>query len=209
MKLIKLACTLYFLATVMTFGQDITMTGSSHANDEALNDILRFENIEYHTVQFTGTELKGKPYRIVANEIWDGKIISDTVIFDSKRMGIPQFAVLKDTTLSFKVLAKRTPKNQLKMNFMFPRFGTTKYFDALETDEYSLRNLITESNLPVKIGEEFYLMAYILPYEREDGSKSWCEVGTNGRDVENWGEKFNIKHYLLIKMCIDCADIKS
>ena len=198
---------LFLLSTLVSFGQEVKMTGTSYADNELVDDILQFENIEYHTLTFSGKELKGKPYRIIVNEIWDGKVTSDTVIFDSKRMGIEQFETLKDTLLSFKVMSKLTPKNQLKMSFMFDRFRTTRYFDAIESDEYSLRNLISESKLPVKVGEEFYLMAYILPYEREDGSKSWCEVGTNGKDLENWGKKFNIKHYLLVKMCLDCPDI--
>jgi len=63
-----------------------------------------------------------------------------------------------------------------------------------------LRNLADESNLKIDYDKEFYLLAYILPYEREDGSKSWCEVGTSGKDVENWGKKFGIKHYLLFEM---------
>jgi hypothetical protein len=43
-------------------------------------------------------------------------------------------------------------------------------------------------------------MAYILPYEREDSSKFWYEVGTVGKDLENWDKKVGIKHYLLFEM---------
>ena len=86
------------------------------------------------------------------------------------------------------------------MTFKFPRFSITKEFDAIETDDYSLRNIAEESNMTIRYDEHFYLLAYILPYEREDGSKSWCDIGTSGNDIENWGERFGIKHYLLFEM---------
>jgi len=86
------------------------------------------------------------------------------------------------------------------MTFKIGRIGFTREFDAIESDEYSLRNLADESNLQIGYNEEFYLLAYILPYKREDGSKSWCDVGTSGDDIEKWGEKFGIKHYLLFEM---------
>ena len=133
-------------------------------------------------------------------EIWDGKIVSDTIGLDSKNIGIKQFETLKDSIFKMKIVSKLTNNNKLKMTFKFPRFSVTKKYDAIKSDDYSLRNLAEESNLKIGYNEKFYLLAYILPYEREDGSKSWCEVGTSGDAIEKWGEKFGIKHYLLFEM---------
>ncbi len=36
--------------------------------------------------------------------------------------------------------------------------------------------------------------------KKSNGSKSWCDVGKDGKDIEKWGEKFNIKHYLIFEM---------
>lgn len=102
-----------------------------------------------------------------------------------------------------RILAKHTNDNKLKMKFKFPRFSTSKEFKAIDSDYYSLRNIADESDLEIKYNEKFYLLAYILPYEREDGSKSWCEFGSAGKDLENWGKKFGIKHYLLFEMKFD------
>ena len=71
-------------------------------------------------------------------------------------------------------------KHKLKMTFKFSRFSITKQYDAIKTNDYSLRNLADESNLEISYNKKFYLLAYILPYERKDGSKSWCDVGTAG-----------------------------
>ncbi len=179
---------------------DLKMETEYASDNPEIRDILSFEGIEYMKIKFTGKELKGKSYHLTVKEIWDGKIVSDTTVLDSNNLGIKQFETLKDSVLSMKVISKLTNDNQLKMTFKFPRFGVTKKYDAIRTDDYSLRNLADESNLEIGYNEKFYLLAYILPYEREDGSKSWCEVGTSGDDIEKWGEKFGIKHYLLFEM---------
>ncbi|BCY28933.1 hypothetical protein [Flavobacterium okayamense] len=179
---------------------EIKMISEYASKNPEIRDILQFEGIEYLKLKFTGTDLKNKSYHLTVKEIWNGKLISESTVFNSKEIGIEQFQVINDTVLSFKVIAKLTSKNKLKLTFRFPRFGVTKEYDAIDSKEYSLRNIVEESNLKIDYNEKFYLLAYILPYEREDGSKSWCDVGTSGGDLEKWGEKFGIKHYLIFEM---------
>lgn len=170
------------------------------SDNPEISDILSFEGIDYLKIKFSDQDLKGKSYKLSVKEIWDGEVKSETIVLDSKNLGIKQFETLKDSVLKMKVISKLTNDNQLKMTFKFPRFSVTKKYDAIRSDDYSLRNLADESNLQIGYNEAFYLLAYILPYEREDGSKSWCDVGTAGGDIEKWGEKFGIKHYLLFEM---------
>ncbi len=170
------------------------------SDDQEIRDILSFEGIDYMKLNFEGKDLKGKAYKLIVKEIWDGKITSESVVFDSKNLGVKQFETLSEPELKFRLIAKHTNDNKLKMTFKFPRFSITKEYEATDSNDYSLRNIAHESALELKYDEEFYLFAYILPYEREDGSKSWCEVGTAGDDIEKWGEKFGIKHYLLFEM---------
>ncbi|WP_179338244.1 hypothetical protein [Winogradskyella ludwigii] len=174
---------------------------TEYASDiEEVSDILSFEGIDYMRLKFSGEQLKGKSYRLSVKEIWDGKIVSDTAVMDSRSIGVKQFETLSDTVFKMKVISKHTEDNKLKMTFKFPRFSVNKTYEAIDSENYSLRNLADESNLEISYNKSFYLLAYILPYEREDGSLSWCDVGTSGKDIENWGEKFGIKHYLLFEM---------
>ncbi|MBV7270550.1 hypothetical protein [Winogradskyella luteola] len=170
------------------------------SNNEEISDILSFEGIDYLKLKFSDEKLKGKSYKLTVKEIWNGKVKSESVVVDSKTLGVKQFETINDSVLSFKVISKLTSDNQLKMTFKFPRFGITKKFDAIKSDDYSLRNLADESDLEIGYNKAFYLLAYILPYEREDGSKSWCQVGSSGDDIEKWGEEYGIKHYLLFEM---------
>jgi hypothetical protein len=195
------------LLTNVSFGQEsangLKMISDYSSENSEIRDILQFEGIEYLKLKFVGKELKDRSYHLTVKEIWDGKIVRDTTVFNSKTIGIEQFEKVNDTVLNLKIISKLTHKNKLRMTFKFPRFSITKEYDAIDTDEYSLRNIAEESKMEIGYNKEFYLLAYILPYEREDGSKSWCEVGTSGKDIEKWGEKFGIKHYLLFEMKIE------
>lgn len=198
---------LCLIVTKLTFGQS-TNTGlkmiSKYSSDNSeMRDILKFEGIEYLKMKFTGTELQNKAYHLTVKEIWDGKIVRDTTVFNSKNIAIEQFQKVNDTMLTLKVISKLTHKNKLRMTFRFPQFEFTKEYDAIDSYDYSLRNIAEESKMEIGYDKKFYLLAYILPYKRDDGSKSWCDVGTNGADIEKWGEKFGIKHYLLFEMKFD------
>jgi len=198
---------LIFVCLILTnfsFGQEndngLKMISDFSFDNPEIRDILRFEGIEYLELKFIGKDLNDKSYHLTVKEIWDGKIVRDTTVFNSKTIGIEQFEKVNDTILSLKVISKLTHENKLKMTFQFPGFSITEEYDAIETDEYSLRNIAEESKMEIGYDKKFYLLAYILPYEREDGSKSWCEIGTSGKEIEKWGEKFKIKHYLLFEM---------
>ena len=182
---------------------DLKMVSNYGTDNKELLDLFRFENIDYYKIDFTGSELKGKTYVITVKEIWDGKTKSEKTVFNSKDLAEAGLDKVKDTTLKIKVMSKLTPKNKLKVTFAFDRFSNTKEYDAIDSKDYSLRNLVDESKLPISYGEKFYFMAYILPYKRKDGSSSWCEVGSSGKDIENWGKKFGIKHFLLFEMKIE------
>ncbi len=194
---------LFFIVGTVVLGQakndKLKMISEYSSDNTELRDILQFEGIEYFKLQFIGQELKNKSYKITVKEIWNGKVVKDTIVFDSKLIGIKQFENVNDTVLHLRVISKLV-RNKLRMSFKFPRFLVKKEYDAVANGAYSLRNIAYESKLPIVYNKKFYLLAYILPYERKDGSQSWCEVATSGEDVEKWGEKFGIKHYLLFEM---------
>jgi len=192
------------ILTNLSFGQkfenELKMISDYSSDNSELHDILEFEGIEYYKIQFVGKELKNKSYHLTVKEIWGGKIVSDSTIINTAKIPYEQLRKVNDTILNIKVISKLTEKNKLKMTFKLPQFMITREFDAIDTNDYSLRNIAEESQMKIGYNKKFYLLAYILPYKREDGSKSWCDVGASGNDIENWGTKFGIKHYLLFEM---------
>jgi hypothetical protein len=170
------------------------MISEYSSENKDLKDLFIFENIDYFKLTFVGKELKGKYLSIVVKEYWDGEITRiDTLTNTAKNERLK----LSKKKLKINVMGRRTPDNKLTLFFRFPWFGTIKSYDAIESYDYSLRAIGT--NMNIMPNESFYMMAYILPYV-EDGSKYWCTVDSSGNDVENWGKKFGIAHYLTFEM---------
>ncbi|TXE15527.1 hypothetical protein ES692_16220 [Psychroserpens burtonensis] len=81
-------------------------------------------------IDFSGKNLKGKSYHLNVKEIWNGTVVSDTTVLNSKNMGVKQFETLKDAVFNMRVISKRTADNTLKLTFKFPRLSVTKEYDA-------------------------------------------------------------------------------
>tara|TARA_R100001369_G_scaffold91391_1_gene132572 strand:- start:991 stop:1359 length:369 start_codon:yes stop_codon:yes gene_type:complete len=118
---------------------------------------------------------------------------------NSKTIKFEQFQKINDSVFNIKIISKLTNDDKLKMTFKFPRFSKSRKFDAIKSEDYSLSNVAEASRTEIKYGEKFYLLAYILPYEK-DGAKYWCAVESSGQNIENWGKEFGIKHYLVFEM---------
>ncbi|RZJ73963.1 hypothetical protein [Flavobacterium sp.] len=169
----------------------------SYENKEFRN-LLEFEEIDYYKVAISGENVKGRNYSIVSKEIWKGKVKKVDTIFNSREHEV--FKIDNDSLL-FTVMSGKTDAKNLRIKFNFGRFGISRNYKSTKSDEYSLRDFGTR--MPISVGKPFYAFAYILPTEHKDGSKSWCEVEADGTDIENWGKKFNIEHYLLFEMKFD------
>ncbi len=193
---------LILISNISLAQSDVKMKSDYSSDNPEIRDILQFEGIEYLKLSFTGKDLTNKSYHLSVKEIWNGKIKSDSTITNSAKIPVPQFQKINDTILNLKVISKLTVENKLRMTFKFPRFSTTREFDAIKTNEYSLRNVAKTSKTEIKYGKKFYLLAYILPYEK-DKYKYYCAVESSGKDIENWGKEFGIKHYLVFEMIFE------
>lgn len=138
------------LFTALSFAQFekndvITMISDYSSDNTEIRDILQFEGIEYLKLTFKGKDLTDKTYHLTVKEIWDGVVKTDTTIMNSAEIGIKQFEKINDTVFNIKIISKLTADNKLKMTFKFPRFSVNRKFDAINSDDYSLRN-IAEAN---------------------------------------------------------------
>lgn len=186
--------------TQLVYGQadstiaDIKMISDYGSKNEEVTSILQFQNIDYFRVKFAGRKLKGKYFSMYCKEMWDGKLRKvDTLINSKTNTRVGQ---ISEDTLSLTVFGNRVDK-KLKLFFRFPMVGLNKKYDALISDDYSLRDIGTD--VKIKNNESFPAFAYILPY-KEGNWKMYCAVADSGEKVEDWGTKFKIKHYLIFEM---------
>lgn len=181
---------------------DIIMTADYGSENPEMRDLLQFQGVEYHKLSFKGEKLKNASFHLKVKEIWNGIVRSDSTIINSASIEFEQFQKINDSIFNLKIISKLTNEDQLKMTFKFPSFSVTKKFEAIKSDDYSLRNVAQASDTKIQLGKKFYLLAYILPYEKE-GAKYWCAVESSGTDIENWGKEFGIVHYLVFEMIFE------
>ena len=179
---------------------------SEKVENQELVDFFRFERIQYEKLSFTSKELKGKTFRLSVKEIWDGEVTKDSTFFDSRNAdnnlppGYTFTVSINDTISTMRVISKMTEDCKLKMQFSFAGCSLTKNFDAISSNDYSLRKAIERKT--VEFGRKFYAFVYMLPYEK-DNMKHYCAVETSGKEIETWGKEFGIKHYLIFEMIIE------
>jgi hypothetical protein len=173
---------------------DIKMISEYGSNNSETTSILQFQNIDYFRVKFVGKNLKEKYFAMYCKEIWDGKVKKVDTLIDSKTNG--RIGQIREDTLTLAVFGTRAD-DKLKLFFKFPMVGLSRKYDALISDDYSLRDIGTD--MVISNNTAFPAFAYILPYE-EDGWKMYCAVAQSGAKVEDWGKRFKIKHYLIFEM---------
>ncbi len=197
---------LLFGISIVSFGQnsstDLKMSPDYNLNNSDLRDIIGIEGIQFQKAIFSGDSLKGKTFHLKVKEIWDGEIVNDSTIMNSADFPLDYLRKIDDSIFEIKAISKLTSDSKLKINFVFPGFTSHTKFKIHKPQEnsYRLRNLISESDLQIGYNKPFILFAHILPFELGNGMASYCEVGQNGKDIDKWGKKYGIKHYLVFEL---------
>ena len=191
------------VSSMVVFGQSetkaqIKLISEFSSDNREIKDLFEFEGIQYLKLSFESSELADKSYKLSVKEIWDGKIKNEEDVINSAKFPFEQFQKVNDTVLNIRIISKRI-NNKLKMTFKLPNFSISKEFDAIASDDYSLRTVAALMNEKIEIGKKFYLLAYMLPYEKGT-YKYYCAVESSGKSIENWGKEFGIKHYLVFEM---------
>ncbi len=195
--LIGLILIVFSTATFSQENEKFKFESKIYSENTEITDILKFEGIQYVSLQFSSDQLYDKSFSITVKEIWDGELKNEKTIINTIDFPSENLKTIHDSILNFRVVAKLTEDSKLKMTFNFPFMSTTIKFDAIDSDNYSLRVIAKQKE--IKFGEKFYLLTYMLPYEK-DNYQYYCAVEQSGKDIVTWGKEFGIKHYLIFEM---------
>lgn len=187
-----------FLPGSNAFAQsDIKMRTEYGSENIDLQSVLYFENIGLEKMIFSGSDLKDKDFQISIKEFVSGKQTRTEVVFDSKE---DAYFKIKSDRFIFRVLTKVTSENTVKFDFQFDGFSKQKeYKVAANQKAFSLKDFRgsrTEISMPLNTNT--YILIYMMPYLRKDGSTAYCEVAQSGISPEDFGKKYAIPTYFLI-----------
>ena len=187
-----------FFVNISNSQEMFKMKIENGTKNEDLRQILNFENIYIDNFKFVSKDLIGKNYEILIIEFKNGKIVSNTVLFESSELDLFR---IKNKKFSFKLLSKFINKTKLKIAFDLGFGSKTLFFDLIDTKfEYIMKDFLeSKREVVLPLEKDFYLTSIISPTMHEDGSASYCEV-VSTKNPEKIGEEYKIPHYFLIKM---------
>ncbi len=175
----------------------ITITADWGVKDESFQDYIRFEDIDYFKLNFKSEKLPKSGIILISKEFWNKKLTKTDTILNTQKYGVK----IDSTNFSFRVMAKRLENDSVKFQFFYPFFHTVKKFKSLKTNIYSLRDVSNGKKEKVAFNQTFPLLAYSLPYKdpNQPNYLFYCELTAKGVPPEQWGEKYNISHYIVIE----------
>ncbi|MEJ7861276.1 MAG: hypothetical protein WKF90_06520 [Pyrinomonadaceae bacterium] len=162
-----------------------------------LQSILQFEDIDLNKMSFSGNDLKDKDFQISIKEFVRGKLSKTEVVFDSKE---DDYFKIKSDKFIFRVLTKVSSENTVKFDFQFNGFSKQKeYKVAAGQKEFALKSFLgSKPELAMPLNTNTYILTYMMPYVKKDGSTQYCEVAQSGVNPEDLGKKYAIPVYFLI-----------
>jgi hypothetical protein len=176
---------------------DIKMRSEYGSDNPDLLSVLQFEDIGLSKMIFTGKDLMNKDFQISIKEFTNGKLTKQEVVFDSKEA--EQFKIKSDKFM-FKILTKTTAAHTAKFDFQFNGFSTGREYKIGENFKgFAQKDFLgSAKEISIPLNSSTYILTYMMPYIKKDGSGQYCEVAQSGINPEDFGTKYAIPTYFLI-----------
>jgi hypothetical protein len=178
-----------------------TLTFDNTPTHPDVLSVLSFQNIDLYKVKIQGEDLNGRTYELRVKRFDKGKKTLDYVQFDSAELVGMGLGKVTGGELGFR-LVSQVKDAKAKIEYQFNRVNTTKAFDASKSKyDYVMKTFLGAKNsMTFDPTKETYFLALLLPYEKADGSSSYCEVAQSGFDPETMGTKFKVPTYFLLSI---------
>jgi len=195
--------TLLLLAAIITlnaggFAQsDIKMQNKYGSENIDLLSILRFEEIGMSKLVFSGEDLKGKDFQISVKQFDKGKLTKTEVVFDSKE---DEYFRIKSDKFVVRILTKITPQQTAKFDFQFDGFRKGREYKVGKNNQgFAQKDFLgNRQEISIPLNTSTYVLTFMMPYKKKDGSEQYCEVAQSGVNPEEFGTKYAIPTYFLI-----------
>lgn len=195
--------TFLLLAAIIAFNvgsfaqSDIKMQNKYGSENVDLLSVLRFEEIGMSKFIFSGNDLKGKNFQISVKQFDNGKLTKTDVVFDSREN---EYFRIKSDKFVVRVLTKITPKDTAKFDFQFDGFRKGREYKIGKNKlGFAQKDFIgNRGEVAIPLNKSTYILTFMMPYKKKDGSEQYCEVAQSGADPEKFGIKYAIPTYFLI-----------
>ncbi len=177
---------------------DIKLRTEYGSKNVDLASVLYFEDLALNKLIFSGEELVNRDFQINIKKLVKGKLVKSEIVFDSKTEG--DYFKIRSNKFIFRVLSKITEKGTAKFQFQFNGFTVQKKYKVGKNEtEFAQKDFLgANSEIAIPLNKKTYILTYMMPYLKKDGSKQYCEVVQTGVSPEKLGRKYSIPTYFLI-----------
>jgi len=178
--------------------------GSANAE---LNDYLTLVGARSISVKLKDSILSGKRIMFVFKEFRNSKLQRIDSLsyrntwYESKIMYFNEF-----DSMLIRFMQIKESKKSIKIAIYYPGITTSYKYKIDPEGQYDFRDVSCKGeNHKVKINQPFPILVYTTPYLYDKNLKggSYCMLGLDGTPVEKWGERYNLKQYIVIELFIN------
>jgi hypothetical protein len=205
---IKLLVLFIFVFSISVFGQKdstIVTVKIGSANVE-LNDYFSLIGAKCITVKLKDSILTGKRITFVLKEFKNSKLRRTDSLnlrntwYEPKIMYFNEF-----DSMLIRFFQIKESKKSIKISINYPGISTYYKYTIDPEGIYDFRDISCKSrNYSVKVNKPYPLLVYTMPAPNDKVIKggSYCILGLDGTPAEKWGEKYKLKHYIVIELFV-------
>jgi hypothetical protein len=172
-----------------------------------LNDYFSLIGAKSITVNLKDSILNGKRITFVFKEFKNSKLQrTDSLNFrntwyEPKIMYFNEF-----DSMLVRFMQIKENKKSIIISIHYPGISTFYKYKITPEGQYDFRNVSCKGeNYRIKVNQPFPIMVYTTPFVSDKDIKggSYCMLGLDGTPPEKWGERYNLKHYIVIELFIN------
>lgn len=175
--------------------------------NEELNDFFSLIGAKSIQVKLKDSILNGKRVTFVFKEFKNSKLQRTDSLnfrktwFESKIMYFNEF-----DSMIVRFMQIKEDKKSIKILIHYPSISTYYQYKIDPKGLYDFREVNCKGGYSkISINKPSPILIYTTPFVYDKNMKggSFCFLGLDGTPVENWGEKYNLKHYIVIELFIN------
>lgn len=203
-----LACIMFLAISQITFSQNDSTVVYVNSGTEsvALSDYFSMIGAKSLSVTLKDSNLYGHIVYFKIKEFKKSKLKhTKTIRFIDPYFYSKQIYNTKSDSLLIRFMLIKESSKSIKVLIKYPGIWSTWNFKIDPKGIYDFRGILCgNSKYIVNYNEPSPILIYTSPFKLGNmKGGSFCLLGFDGTPVEEWGSKYNLKHYIVFEIVIE------
>lgn len=172
---------------------------------EELRLLMDLDRIDYYKLHFDNTTAKNLYVLFTTKEYWNGKVTKVDTLLPEEYAKESMHIKSNDTSFTLSLMTKPV-QDSIIFKYATPRSSMERKYKIGKSNNYSLRDglISNEKFKKVALNTTTPVFVYSLPYKdpKKPNYLFYCALTADGVPPEQWWQKYNISHYIVVEMKI-------